>query len=79
MANVSDMEIEIRQSERIALIDSATKLVASFVNRPPAITSELRAYEAALAFLQMQYELEKPCLYVKTDDRAPITRPAQAE
>ena len=65
MAKVPDMEIELKQSERIALIDSAVKLVTIFANRPPAITSQLRAYEAALGFLQMQYELEKPVVVMR--------------
>ena len=81
MANVSDMEIEIRQSERIALIDSAVELVTIFANREPTLlpspeygsepslaTEEAQAYRAALAFLQMQYELEKPCVHVKTNE-----------
>tara|TARA_R110000868_G_scaffold2697_1_gene18947 strand:+ start:2309 stop:2656 length:348 start_codon:yes stop_codon:yes gene_type:complete len=59
------MEIELKHSERIALIDSAVELVTIFANRPPAITSELRAYEAALAFLQMRYELEKPVVVMQ--------------
>ena len=94
MASVADMEmeIEIKQSERIALIDSAVELVKIFANReptlspPPEYGSELRlseeesvAYCSALAFLQMQYELERPVVHIKTSEQAPITRPAQAE
>lgn len=85
MANVVDMEIEIRQLARIALIDSAVELVKIFSNRKPTISGdtifdiEQPAYESALEFLQMQYELERPCVHIKTDERAPTTRPAQAE
>ena len=68
MANVADMEMEIefKQSERIALIDSAVELVGIFSSRPATISgepgmteSELEFYESALAFLQMQYESER--------------------
>lgn len=72
MAKVADMEIEFKQSERIALIDSAVELVKIFANRRPTIAGdtifdiEQPLYKAALEFLQMQYELERPCVHIKT-------------
>jgi hypothetical protein len=73
MAKAADMEIEIKQSERIALIDSAVWLVSIFSSRPATISgepsmteSELEFYQSALAFLQMQYELEKPVVVIRT-------------
>lgn len=78
MAKVPDMEIEFKQSERIALIDSAVELVTIFANREPTLcpppeygsepslaTEEAQAYRSALAFLQMQYELEKPVVVMR--------------
>lgn len=86
MAKLADMEIEIKMDERVLLVDSAVRLVKIFSGRPSTINGEpslmqceLEFYHSALAFLQMQYELEKPCVHIKTDGRAPITRPAQAE
>ena len=56
-----DMKIEFKQSERIALIDSAIELVKIFANRRPTIARdtifdiEQLAYKAALEFLAIQY------------------------
>ena len=72
MAEFADMEIEIKQSEPIALIDSAVRLVEIFSGRPSTISGEpslmkceLDFYHSALAFLQMQYESERTFLYHK--------------
>ena len=68
MAKVADIEVEFKQSERIALIDSAVKLVTIFSNREPTLlppqeygskpsltTEESQAYRSALEFLAIQY------------------------
>jgi hypothetical protein len=72
MAKAADMEIEIKQSERIALIDSAVWLVGIFSGRAATISgepsmtkSELEFYQSALAFLQYQYESERIFLHHK--------------
>jgi hypothetical protein len=64
---------------RLRLIESAHELIRELGGRSFNVSDrDEQAYDSALAFLQMQYEPEKT-VHINTNERAPTTRPAQAE
>jgi hypothetical protein len=74
MAKAADMEIEVRHIAspmelgveiRLKLIESAHELIRELGGRSFNVSDrDEQAYESALAFLQMQYELEKPVVVI---------------
>lgn len=72
--------IELCLEIRLKLIESAHELIRELGGRSfNGSHRNEQAYDSALAFLQMQYELEKTVVHINTNERAPTTRPAQAE
>jgi len=75
MARLEDIKMEVRQiaspvelavEVRLKLIESAHVLIRELGGRSFNVSDrDEQAYESALAFLQMQYELEKPVVVIR--------------
>ncbi len=75
MARLEDIKMEVRQiaspvelavEVRLKLIESAHELIRELGGRSFNVSDrDEQAYESALAFLQMQYELEKPVVVIR--------------